>query len=162
MVGACNKNGIFYALKRNHLTDGPVWSFQMGAPSTVGPGLCLAGAVWDGTRLFLAGNATTINGTSYNGSIRKLNPATGVPIWERGLSGIVLGSPTENGSGVLAVGSWDYTGAPNRIWLVNASNGDILKTINVNSATFGQQVFADAYLLVPSQKKGLFAYAAGP
>jgi len=162
MVGACNKNGKFYALKRTRLAAGPVWSFQVGAPSDVGPGLCIAGAVWDGSRLFVAGNATTINGTSYNGSIRKLNPATGVPIWERGLKGIVLGSPTENGSGVLAVASWDYEGGTNRVWLVKAGSGGMLKAINVNSAIFAQPVFADAYLLVPSQKKGLFAYTPGP
>jgi outer membrane protein assembly factor BamB len=163
MVGACNKNGIFYALRRGkRLSDGPVWQFQVGAPDDVGPGLCIAGAVWDGSRLFLGGNATTIGGTQFEGSIRELDPATGTPVWETGLTGNVLGGPTENGSGVLGVGSWDYnTGAVNRLWLVDASNGHILNTLNLNSAIFAQPVFAD-FLLVASQKKGLFAFRPGP
>ena len=94
MVTACNKNGFLYAFNAASITPGPVWSFQVGAGTGNGVLSCLGAAIWNGTNLFEPGNATTINGTAYNGSMRELNPATGAPIWATGLPGIILGSPS--------------------------------------------------------------------
>src|SRR5579859_74885 len=73
MVGACNKNGLYYAFKQDDLAAGPVWEYQMTEPSGTGPdanGECDAAAIWDGTRLIEGGgNTTTINGTTYQGSV---------------------------------------------------------------------------------------------
>ena len=50
MVGANEKNGIFYAFDAIQLENGPVWSFQVGVPGELGTlGSCLAAAVWDVT-----------------------------------------------------------------------------------------------------------------
>jgi outer membrane protein assembly factor BamB len=163
MIGACNKNGLYYAWNRQNLAAGPVWQIQDGAPDDVGPGLCLAGAIWDGSRLFIAGNGTTINGTAYDGSVRELDPATGTPIWETGLPGSILGSPTLSGGGVIAAGSFDTNGNPNGVWLLDASNGTILKKLSTkNSVEFGQPVFADNYVFLPTSNHGLYAYRTGP
>ncbi len=160
-IGACNKNGTFYALRSMRLSAGPVWSFQVGASAT-GSTLCAAAAAWDGSRLFVAGNGTTIGGVAYKGSLRQLNPATGTPIWETGLPAQILGSPTLNGAGVLAAASWDLS-APNAAYLLDAGTGAVLATISTsNSKVFAQQVFADNVLLIATQTQGLRAYKPGP
>lgn len=160
MVGACNKNGWFYALKANNLAAGPVWKLQVGAgfSNTTGD-QCIASAVWDGTRLFIAGNQTMINGTTYFGSIREVDPATGNVIWATGLPGAIMGTPTLDGSGVIAAVSYDgATGSTNAAFLLNASNGNLLTTITTNSKGFGQPVFADNNLLIPTNSQGLIDY----
>jgi polyvinyl alcohol dehydrogenase (cytochrome) len=162
MVGACNKNGWFYALRAGNLAAGPLWKLQVGAGfSNTSGDSCLAGAVWDGSRLFVAGNQTTIGGTTYFGSVRRLNPATGAPVWQTGLPGAVMGTPSLNGSGVLAAASYDSaTGSTNAAYLLNASTGHRLATIATGSKQFGQPVFADNMLLLPTITAGLIAYRA--
>src|SRR5919197_911260 len=126
MVGDCNKNGIYYAFRLKNLAAGPVWRFRVSAGTGHGRLACLAAAVWNGSNLFVAGTSTTIGGTASKGSIRKLNPATGQPLWERPLSGAVIGSPSLNGAGVLAVATFDSSaGVTNAAYLVNASTGAV-------------------------------------
>lgn len=79
MVGACNKDGVFYALRAD--TMQLVWSRRVGLGSDAGETGCLSGGVWDGSRLFVAGNTTTIAGQSVPGSVRQLDPATGAVVW---------------------------------------------------------------------------------
>src|SRR6266571_4850727 len=69
LVGACNKNGVYYALRRGNLAAGPVWSFMAGTREPVDT-QCDAAAVWDGRNLFVAGNKTVIGGVTYLGSVR--------------------------------------------------------------------------------------------
>jgi outer membrane protein assembly factor BamB len=159
MVGACNKNGVFYAFKVSSLHAGPVWTVQAGNPDSVGPGQCDAAPIFDGTRLFLAGNGTTINGTAFDGSVMQVNPATGAIIWRTGLTGSVIGTPGMDGAGVIAAATYGSTTSANGVFLINAANGQILKTFNFGTAqTFGQPVFADNRLFIASQGLGLRAY----
>jgi len=150
MVGACNKNGRYYALRQQNLAAGPVWQTQAAVATPAGQSSCLTSAIWDGQRLFLAATSTTIGGTQFPGSIRRLDPATGAVIWATGLGGGVLGSPTLDGSGVIAAGT--YTpGGPNSVYLIDSNTGALLRTIGVGAnPVYGQPVFADGYLLVPT------------
>jgi polyvinyl alcohol dehydrogenase (cytochrome) len=162
MVGACNKNGWYFALRLGKLSAGPVWKSQIGAgfSNTTGD-QCIAASVWDGMRLFVAGNQTSIGGTTYYGSLRRLNPATGAPIWQTGLPGAVMGTPTLDGSGVLAAVAYDgASGATNAAFLLNAGTGHLLATIATGSREFAQPVFADRMLLLATINKGLIAYRA--
>jgi outer membrane protein assembly factor BamB len=161
LVGACNKNGIYYVLRQSSFATGLVWKFRAGVADTPTVGQCDAAAVWDGSRMFIASNGTTINGTDYLGSVRRMDPATGTPIWQTGLAGPIIGTPTMNGSGVIAATSWGATLAQDRLWLINASNGQILATIDKGSKTFAQPVFADGFLFFATNKKGLFAFRPG-
>jgi len=152
LVGACNKNGVYYALRQGNLAAGPVWSFMAGTREPVDT-QCDAAAVWDGRDLFVAGNKTVIGGVTYLGSVRSLNPATGSRRWRRGLPGPVVGSPTLDGGGVLAVPTYSSSG----LFLVRAATGSILKNI-ATGPEFGQPVFAGRMLLVPTRDNGLWAY----
>ena len=153
MVGACNKNGTYYAWRQDDLHAGPVWSRDVGAPYTTGP-QCDAAAVWNGKHLFVAANKTTIKGKSFAGSIRMLSPVTGGYLWQRGLTADPIGTPTLDGAGVLAVTEYAKTG---ELVLINAANGTVLRTI-VTGPDFGQPVFAGNMMLVPTQNNGLWAY----
>jgi hypothetical protein len=156
-VGACNKNGIYYTLLQSAMTL--VWKKRIGAKSSRSTeAQCSAAAAYDGTYLYIAGTATTIGGTSYLGAIRRVDPATGTFLWETGLPDGVIGSPTMNGGGVIAVGTYDGT-APgqNGVFLVDASNGQIVQALLPGDLDFAQNVFADG-MLFAANGTGLYAY----
>jgi outer membrane protein assembly factor BamB len=152
MVGACNKNGIYYAFKQNDLHDGPVWQWQMATAYDTKPftGQCDAAALWDGTNLIEGGgNNTTINGVNYEGSVQSLDPATGTPVWQTGIPGNVIGSPTEDGAGVVA--AQVFRSATNQlgVYLLDAATGKILDYITTSpSPVWAQPVFANNDLLI--------------
>jgi outer membrane protein assembly factor BamB len=129
---------------------------QCDAPLVANSGLCLAAAIWDGSSLYVGGNATTIDGVKYQGSMRKLNPTTGASVWEQGLPGNVLGSPALNGSGVLAAATY-ANGIQNGTYLMRASDGSTLRFIQ-NVKEFSQPVFADQFLLLANQGGTLNVY----
>lgn len=159
MVGACNKNGVYYALKQANLAAGPVWSNAIGAQYTSGP-QCDAAGIWDGSHLYISGNQTTIGGVSYPGSIQMVNPATGAALWQLGLAGPPIGSPTMDGAGIIAVTQYALSSAAKayNVDFVNAATGALLRSINIGP-DFGQPVFADNKVFVPSQNRGLLVYS---
>jgi outer membrane protein assembly factor BamB len=174
-VGACNKNGNYYALAAKPLGSTPLWADMIGAPATGGPtaprsatvsgGDCIASAVWDAPAgvLFIGGNATTINGTSYRGSIRQANPATGAYTWQTGLPCAVEGTPSLDSAGVLAAGTYTFGTCPTGAYLIDAATGAILTTLPVGSArVFAQPVFAQQTLFVATETNGLYNFAPGP
>jgi outer membrane protein assembly factor BamB len=163
-VGACNKNGKYYALADNPLGSSPLWTVPLGTPPA-GHGICLSSAVWDGPAgtLYLSGNPTTIGGTGFGGSVGQVNPSTGAFLWQRGLPCAVMGTPSLDGAGVLAVATYTCTkpGAP-AAYLVNAATGAILATLLPGtSKVFAQPVFAQSTLFVATVSGGLYDLAPG-
>lgn len=161
MVGSCNKNGHYYALQQDNLSEGPVWEVAVSG-KWPDEGNCLGAAVWDDERqrLFVAGAQTSIGGEPYRGSVRQLDPATGAPIWELGLPGAVWGNFSMNGAGILAVPSFDTEPDATRgIFLVDASEGKLIATVETaDSPAFAQPVFADRFLFVATIANGLIVY----
>ena len=159
MVGGCNKDGYYYALQAANLAAGPVWSLKVGDAYLRGTGQCDASAVWDGSRLFVAANSTVINGVAVKGSIRQLDPSTGAVLWATALPGPAIGSPTLDGSGVLAIGVFGGKAGP---FLLDASTGTLLKTLSVgNGKSFGQSIFTDSGLLLAATlSSGITAFKA--
>jgi outer membrane protein assembly factor BamB len=158
-VGACNKDGVYYALAANTLGASPLWQDTLAKP-----GGCLPSAVWNGRAgdLYLAGSKTTIGGTSYGGSINEVSPQTGAFGWRTGLGCGVTGTPALDGAGVLAVETYGgcVSGAHPGVYLVNAATGAILETLPVgSSATFAQPVFAEGGLYVATEHDGLYDLA---
>ena len=158
MVGACNKNGRYYALRAGALSAGPVWSDQIGdkwQPST--DRQCLAAGIFDGSRLYLAANQST--SPPMGGSVMQVDPATGTIIWQTALPAAIEGTPSLNGSGVIAAASYDQSTTANGAWLIDASDGSILRTFPTTALEFAQPVFAGRYLLLANMQ-GLTAYQA--
>jgi outer membrane protein assembly factor BamB len=147
MVGACNKDGSFYALRAD--TMQLVWSRQIGTADDAGETACLSGGVWDGTRLFVAGNTTTIGGTTVPGSVRQLDPATGAVIWTTPLGANPLGSGSVNANGLLAYAGTDWSDGPgNGITVLDSTTGSIVRTLDdlAEYPEFAQPVWSDGRL----------------
>ena len=161
-VGACNKDGDYYALAANPLGSSPLWTDVIGAPAAA-VASCIASSVWDGPtgQMFIGGDGTTINGIGYGGSVREVAPASGSYLWQTGLACAVMGTPSLNGAGVLAAATYTCPkGALPGAYLINATTGAILKTLPVGSSRiFGQPVFAQGYLFVATTDDGLYAFA---
>jgi len=144
-VGACSKNGVFYAVRRSTMTL--AWQQQIGTRYAQAPAAeCNAAAVYNGSEIFLAGTGTTIDGTPYRGSVQERNPATGALVWESGLPEGATGSPSMDGGGVIAVGTYDNGAAPNGVYLVRAATGTIVRVLNSGKLDFAQSAFADGWL----------------
>jgi hypothetical protein len=81
LVGAVNKNGIFYAFRRGEISAGPVWGARISSSPVAGCNLCPSGdettAAWDGSWLYVGSTSTTIGGKFCFGSVLALDPATG-------------------------------------------------------------------------------------
>jgi outer membrane protein assembly factor BamB len=158
MVGAMNKNGIFYAWRVGHISAGPVWKHRIDTPVTPS----IPAAVYNGKRLWVAGNAAIVNGVHYKGSIRKFTPI-GTLVWKRGLPASVLGTPQLNASGVLAVATYDSVkgiptnSAADGCYLFNAKTGVLLGVIQ-HGPEFAQPTFVGGYLLLATRNNGLYAY----
>jgi outer membrane protein assembly factor BamB len=164
LVGACSKNGRFYALRRYKVTGGPVWSRQVGAAAETGQGLCLASAIWSRrtSELYLAGNTTTISGTRYSGSVREVRPGTGTTRWARGLPCEVLGTPAlDAATGLLAVATWPHCGGSRSpaVYLLAAVSGAILRKLPLAVGAFAQPIFAGSFLLIADESGQVVAYS---
>ena len=163
-VGACNKNGNYYALADNPLGSSPLWTDTLGVPGGA-RGVCLSSAVWDGPAgtLYLSGDGTTIGGSSFGGSVGQVNPSSGAFAWHTGLPCAVMGTPSLDSAGVLAVGTYRCAKpATPAAYLLNAATGAILSTLPVGtSKIFAQPVFAQGTLFVATESGGLYDLAPG-
>lgn len=157
MVGACNKNGTYYAFKQGDLAGGPAWQQQVVAHGTE----CDAAAIWNGQDLIEGGGgSTTIDGTSYAGSVQALDPATGNVLWKTGLPGPVIGSASEDGGGVVAAVTFGSDNPDQEgVYLLDAGTGALIGMIPVYGwQLFSQPVFAGSDLLVAGADTSLTAY----
>jgi len=160
MVGACNKDGIYYAFQESNLAAGPVWSIRLGNPFIGGTDECDASAIWDGSHLYVASNSTLVGGVAQPGALREVDPATGAIIWETALPGALVGSPTLDGGGVIAASI--FGGANSGPYLIDASSGTILKVVSpTNGMSFAQSIWTDSGLLLATGlTNGVTAYRA--
>jgi outer membrane protein assembly factor BamB len=151
LVGAINKNGVFYAFKRDALSAGPVWSTRIatggGAP-IIGQG-DQASAAFDGTTLYVGGD----NMTGCSGSVNALNPSTGAFIWRHCFTdgGFVLGGVTVSSGGVVAVGEG------NNIAVVSAATGASLFTYTGVGPFYGPPSIANGTLYEGDMSGNLYA-----
>ena len=159
MVGACNKDGNYYAWKLNDLSAGPVWHVKI-APASGQPDalICVSGAIWDGSNLYVAGTRTTINSVAYRGSIRKLDPATGAEVWATGLPAAVMTSPSLDGSGAITAASFDYAVTTNSAFLVDAATG-AYAVVDDGGRAAASPIFADGLLVIANSKGHIYTYA---
>ena len=159
MVGIANKNGVYYAFKRDHLKAGPIWKVQIataGYCPECGQG-SIAASAWDGSTLYAAGGNTTINKVSCAGSVAALNPSTGRTLWKRCLpDGPVLGALAA-APGIVAVAEGD------KILVVSATSGKTLYAYKTLSAIYGSPSIANGVLYIGDNSGTLYAFnVTGP
>lgn len=158
LAGACNKNGLFYALHVPSMTL--AWERRVAtSPGSTGKAQCIGSSAYDGKYIYVAAASTVIGGKAYRGSIRRLDPATGKVLWQTGLPNGVIGTPTLDGGGVIAVGTYGVSKTPNAVYLMDARTGHILRTLISGSSDFAQSVFAGDWLFTAN---GNGVYGWGP
>ncbi len=157
LVGAVNKNGIFYVWNRTDLAAGPVARVTVANPQAGD----IAPAAYDGTYVYMGTRGITINGTKYQGSILALDPdnlAAG-PVWRKTLSAAVYASATA-GSGVVVIG------AGHKIYVLNSADGTVLTTVqtqlvgSTRGTLYGAAAIANG-VLYEADTQG-FVYALSP
>ncbi|MGN6677297.1 MAG: outer membrane protein assembly factor BamB family protein [Streptosporangiaceae bacterium] len=156
MVGLQNKNGVFYALDRTALSDGPLWQQRIA----VG-GNCpqcgttdISPSAWDGHNLFVGGERTTIGSATCAGSIQELQPSTGNVAWADCLPSPVLGA-------VTAVPGVAFVGAGSTAYAVGTSTGAILwrhKDTHSGSNFWGAATISDGHVYFGNQDGRLYAF----
>ena len=152
LVGAINKNGILYAFQRSNLAAGPVWQRQVA----IGGGCpqCGEGSVSNLTFangvLYAAGAATTINGYGYQGSVRALDPATGISIWEHGDLGSILPALAYD-NGLI------FAGTGNSLEVLDAATGTRLYSYNTWGPLFGPPAVSNGTVVFGSTTGYIYA-----
>ena len=153
LVGALNKNGIFYAWDRTNLAAGPVWQSTVADPS--GSPRSIASAAWDGTYLYVAAGGTTLDGTSYYGNISALDPSTGAFVWRVGVTGFMSAGITVV-PGVLI----EPYGAGGNLLFLDPATGNQLRLMNnppMSSRSDGEVTVSNGIVYAALQEGNLIA-----
>lgn len=154
MVGVVNKDGTFYAFRRDALGSGPVWRAKVGAGGPApqfGYG-DISPAAWDGAALYVASGITSIKGVTCQGSLRKLDPATGGFVWQTCLhDGFVLGA-------VTAVPGVAFLGEGTHFVAIDTSSGNVLYNYDTGSNVWGAASISNGVVYVGNQGGTLYAF----
>jgi polyvinyl alcohol dehydrogenase (cytochrome) len=124
MVGVANKNGVYYAFKRDDLSA-PVWRAKL-SPDHLGHGL-ISSSAWDGHKLYVGSRTITINGVYCAESMAALDPDTGNIIWRhcfkrRALIGAIIAVP-----GLVILGQAGY------VRVLDAASGQTLFSYGIDT-----------------------------
>jgi len=154
LVGAVNKNGIYYAFRRGHVADGPVWkTARLASVPAV-----IASSAWDGVHLYVAGEQTRIDGRHCADSIRALDPSTGKFVWQRCLRG---GDPN---AGLTAVpGTVIFAPFGSILYGLRGSDGATLFSFQDTSFNwfYAPATIAGGTVYIGNQDGKLFALSPG-
>jgi len=157
MVGAVHKNGIFYAFIQGALGDGPVWEDNIaigGSCPNCGDG-SISPAAWDGSKLYVAGGNTYIDGNYCPGSVRAIDPASGAFIWQHCLvNGAVL-APVTTVHGIVVVEDGS------EFDILSAASGKTLFSYNdpsIYSLFWGAASISHGVLYIGNFDGNLYAY----
>jgi len=146
MVGAQNKNGVYYAFDETSIHTGPVWTAKISTNNT-----SIAASAWDGTQLYVAGRDTTIVGKTCKGSLRALDPATGAFNWQDCLKDGGVLAPVSVVPGVVFVGEGHHALA------IATSLGNILFNYNTSSNIQGAASISNGVVYIGNVAGTLYA-----
>lgn len=163
-IVATNKNGWVYALDRDHLSNGTVWSYQVSGYSG-DPDLGLSSIVspaWGNGTVFVGGTKTT---DGYSGAVAALDPSTGQPKWvlHPPNGGFLLAAPTVVGD-VVIFGATQTLASTNqsKLYVVAQSTGEILFEQTLNGPIFAEPTYANGVLYAGDLGGYVWALAPGP
>ena len=156
MVGLINKNGYYYTFDRTNIAAGPLWQEQLAIPGNspeAGKGSIASSAV-NGSSLFIATGAATVNGKSCGGSLQSVNQSNGTINWRICLAAAVLAP-------IIAVPGLIVVGIGNTMKVFNAAKGQALFTYqdaNPNSLFWGAATISNGILYESNLDGTLYAF----
>jgi hypothetical protein len=150
LVGAVNKNGVYYAFDRANLAAGPVWQTTVAGTDDDATGSSIVSAAFDGTSLYVGGNNADINNVTCTGNILALNPATGAIEWRNCVSGTVFGALTE-------VPGLIVTGSGSAVDFINTSTGATVSSFQMAAVIQGEITVSNGVVYMPLMNGSLVA-----
>jgi archaellum component FlaF (FlaF/FlaG flagellin family) len=158
MIAAANKNGIVYALDRDDLQGGVLWSYQIsgsGASPDVGESTIVSAPFANGT-LYVGGG---LRADGAPGAVAALDAATGAEKWLKPLDGFVLAAMTTVGD-VLIFGATKPNSFTGTTYVVEQATGNTLFTL-AGQVFFGEPTYANGQLFVGDLGGALYALVPG-
>ncbi|HKF37305.1 MAG TPA: PQQ-binding-like beta-propeller repeat protein [Ktedonobacteraceae bacterium] len=152
MLGLQNKNGTYYAFDRTNISAGPLWQSSIASPTSTGQNI--SSSAWDGTNLYVASGATTINGIKCRGSLNAVNPSSGAFIWQDCLTADPLAP-------VIAVPGLAVVGYGNLLRIANSATGKFpftYKDTTTNSNFWGPASISNGVLYIGNRDGNLYAF----
>jgi outer membrane protein assembly factor BamB len=155
LIADTNKNGNVYALDRDHLANGVLWTTEISAPGE-SPDLgesTIVSPVYANGLLFVGGGTTT---DKQLGAIAALNAATGAVVWKMNPDGFVLPALAAMGEVVAAAVSRnaDNTG---QLLIFNQANGEVLFSLATAGRLFAEPTWANGTLYLVDLAGNLYA-----
>lgn len=148
MVGIENKNGKYYAFKRDDLSQ-PIWKAKVGTRRGDQPS-----SAWDGHRLYVGGETAVTGGYSCHGRVAALNPDTGAFIWQH-----CLGDGSVVGAIITVPGLVAYA-AKDHLNVLDAASGQLLFTYKADGSYFWSwPSISNGVLYIGSTDGKLYAFA---
>ena len=155
LVAAANKNGYLYAYDRADVAAGPLWQQKIGTPPgscpQCGDGMASSGAFANG-RLYYASGPTTINGSTYPGSVRALDPATGAYLWQHG-------SPAAIVPAIASANGLIIDGAGPTLEVLNAATGAPLYSYMTGGTLWGAPSVSNGQIFEGSTDGYVYAFS---
>ncbi len=153
LVGLINHNGWYYALKRDVLKAGPVWSAQI---ARVNCPLCqdenISASAWDGKTLYIGSNDTMLNGTYCPGSLQAVDPASGKFKWQLCLPDGPVLAPVTAVPGLVAVTEG------NHVLVVSSATGQTVFSYTGPGQFEGPAMIAKGKLFVGDMSGTFYAF----
>jgi outer membrane protein assembly factor BamB len=143
LVAATNKDGWLYVLRRDALSAGPVWKYQMAIVDPANPtkgGDAIAGWGTISTPTFAHGRLYAAGGHTPQGepgSVIAFDPATGATIWKHATPGYVLAPVAAAGEILVVVSSTPDPGSVSTLEILDAASGAQLSHFPGAVATYG-------------------------
>ncbi len=156
LIVAMNKNGYAYALDRNHLANGLVWSHPVclaGSSPETGNGSIVSPAAANG-HVFVGGGATA---DGFSGIVEALDPATGAAQWTFHPDGFILAALTAVGDVLVAPAT---NGSQGHVYVLNQSDGSVLFHYDGNDFA-SQPTFAEGKLFAADTIGNIHAFTPG-
>jgi outer membrane protein assembly factor BamB len=155
LVGAMNKNTIYYAFDRSAIGRGPIWHFSVTCYCGRGENAISPGA-WDGTHLYIAGPNTTIGKNTCKGSLRAVNPANGAFIWQHCLNDGPVYAAVTLSPGLAFISEGHYF-----LVIATANGKTLFRYLDSNEQFLGPPSISNGVIYVGSYSEGagrLFAF----
>jgi outer membrane protein assembly factor BamB len=153
LVGAGQKDGSYYAFRRDDLAAGPVWIASLaqgGACPTCADGI-LSTAAFDGTRLYV-GSGRPLASPDSLGAVSALDPATGNVLWQTTFDGPVI-APVSYTNGVV------LTTAGRHAYALDATSGRVLWSFTTAESCVGGIAITDRGIFFGDLGGNLYAFA---
>jgi outer membrane protein assembly factor BamB len=158
LIVAVNKDGIVYALNRNNLAAGLVWSYEVSTPAGTpedGQGSISSPTAANGI-VFVGGGATP---DGHSGAVAALNADTGAVQWVFHPDGFILAGLMSVGDVVVAPATG---GTEGHLYVLSQMDGSVLYHLDDSSSSFySQPTFAEGLLYANDETGNTYALQPG-